>query len=177
MHRTSTILVAGCLALLVVTGCSKKVLRGFYHQAHRQRYAITTAELKDLQLYISKDVVVHTRSQPGVPSEPVIILAKYTPGVVVQAGPDWLQVSFEKGGQGIRFVADASKTEDLYWFATARDDQPGLFKLSVLPEKDLLFEGQHYLVLEGADANLLVEKKDIEKLINSRPHVQGRSVK
>jgi len=176
MQRRRVIWFVACVAVLVVAGCSKRNVRGFYHVSHRQRYAITDAELRGLQFYISKDVVVHT--QPGAgggAAEPVIILPKGTPGVVVDSGPDWLRVSFEKGGAGVQFVADANRPEDLYWFATEVDGKSGFYKLSALPHTMLLRDGQHYVVVEGADAVLFVDKRDLEKLIKSRRHVQGQT--
>jgi hypothetical protein len=176
MQRRRVIWVVACLVVLVATGCAKRHVRGFYHVSHRQRYAITDAELRELQFYISKDVVVHSQQGAGgEPAAPVIILPKGTPGVVVDSGPDWLRVSFEKGGAGVHFVTDANRPEDLYWFATEVEGKTGFYKLSVLPRDVLLRDGQQYAVLEGADAVLYVDRKDLEELIKSRRHAAGQT--
>ena len=170
-------IVGGVAALLITSGCAKRAVLGFYNVAHREQFAISDADLRDLQFYISKDIIVHSQPAPGLPTEAVIIMRKGTPGIVVDAGPDWVTVRFSKGGTGVQFLTDANKPEDLYWFATEVEGKSGLYKLSTLPRKILLHQGQRYLVVEGSDAYLLVDKKDLEKLIGSRRHIEGQEVK
>jgi hypothetical protein len=162
--------------MLLASGCAKRAVLGFYNVAHRTQYAMSDADLERLQFYISKDVIVHSQPAPGLPTESVIILPKGTPGVAIDAGPDWIRVRFGKGGTGVQFLTDASKPEDLYWVATEVEGKSGLYKLSMLPRKVLLHQGQRYLVVEGSDAYLLVDKKDLEKFIKSRTHVEGQTV-
>jgi hypothetical protein len=177
MRERRTAWIAGCVAaILLTTGCAKRAVIGFYNVAHREQYAISDADLERLQFYISRDVIVHSQPAPGLPTESVIILRKGTPGVVIDAGPDWVTVRFGKGGTGVQFLADANKAEDLYWFATEVEGKSGLYKLSAMPRKVLLHQGQRYLVVEGSDAFLLVDRKDLEKFIASRTHVEGQTL-
>ena len=168
--RTSGLLFV--LAVVLLAGCSSRHMLGFYHVSHRERYAITGEELRGMQFYVSKDVLVQPRS-PAQAGADVIILREGTPGVVVDSGPDWIRVSFQEGGTGVRFVADGGKPEDLYWLATQTDSSPRLSKLNVLSDKVLLHDGERYSVVEGADAVLFIDRDDLEKLINSRPHLTG----
>lgn len=169
--------VSCVITLLLASGCGGRSVLGFYNVAHRSQFAMDESDLERLQFYISKDVVVHSQPASGLPTETVLVVPKGTPGVVIDSGPDWVTVRFAKGGRGVQFVADANKTEDLYWVATEVEGQSGLYKLNSLPRKVLLHQGQRYLVVEGADAYLLVDKKGLEKFINSRPTVEGQKVK
>ncbi len=174
-HRVAWIV--GCAAAsLLASGCAKRAVLGFYNVAHRTQFAIDQSDLERLQFYISRDVIVHSQPASGLPTETVLVVPKGTPGVVIDSGPDWLRVRFAKGGPGVQFLTDANKTEDLYWVATELEGKSGLYKLSTLPRKVMLHQGQRYLVVEGADAYLLVDKKGLEKFIHSRPTVEGQKV-
>jgi hypothetical protein len=163
--------------LLLASGCGGRSVLGFYNVAHRSQYAMDQPDLERLQFYISKDVIVHSQPASGLPTETVLVVPKGTPGVAIDSGPDWITVRFAKGGTGVQFLTDATKTEDLYWFATEVEGKTGLYKLSALPRKVLLHQGTRYLVVEGSDAYLLVDKKGLEKFIKSRPHAEGQKVK
>ncbi len=170
-HRWTRLLVC-TMALLLVVDCSRRHALGFYNVSYRERYAITDTELRDLQFYVSEDVLVQAQA-PGQSATQVFILKQGTPGMVVDAGPDWIRVVFQKGGTGARFVTDPRKAEDLYWLATETNDRPGLSKLGDLDTKVLVHDRERFAVLEGADAFLLVDRDDLDKLIKSRPHLSG----
>jgi hypothetical protein len=172
VRHPATRVVFCALALLLVAACSSRRVRGFYHVAHRQRYAITNEELRGLQFYVSKDVLVQAQN-PGQSAPQVLILRKGTPGVVVDAGPDWIRVAFQKGGTGVRFLTDTRKREDLYWIGTPVPDRTDLAKINDLDDKILLHGGNRLTVIDGADAVLFVDSEDLEKLMASRPHLSG----
>jgi hypothetical protein len=178
MRSNRTLWILSVVALLLVVGCAaKRQVRGFYNKSHRQRYQMTEAELRELQFYISKDVLVQGSPASRVEGEAVIILPQGTPGLVVESGPDWLQVAFEEEGTGVRFVTDQNQVEDMFWFATELPGKPGLHKIHDLPRKVLYHDGVELMVVQGDDAVLYVDKKDLEKLIATRTHLQGKERK
>jgi hypothetical protein len=169
------------IALVLLAGCSGHQFSrvNFLHVAYRQMYAIEDHEFNKLQFYVAKGVLAHeeTRAQgdAGVGGR-VIVMREGTPGIVKEVGDDWLRVSFEEGGPGVFFLADPRKEEDLYWLATTVEGREGLYAVKDLPQKIVLQEGRRYLVMEGADASLLVDGLDMESLIESRRHAKGREL-
>ena len=171
--------LTGVMALVMLAGCSSNQFSrvNFLHVAYRQMYAIEDQEFYKLQFYVAKDVLAHeeTRAQGDAGAAGrVIVMREGTPGVVKEVGDDWLRVSFEKGGPGVFFLTDPTKEEDLYWLATRMEGREGLYVVKDLPQKIVLQEGRRYLVMEGADASLLVDGSDMARLIESRRHAKGR---
>jgi hypothetical protein len=164
-----------------LAGCSSHDFSrvNFLNQTHRQIYAIENWEFKKLQFYVSTEILAHAEDpvSGSLPAaDRVIVMQEETPGVVKEVGPDWLRVSFEKGGPGLFFLTDPRKDEDLYWLATRRAGRSGLYKVKNLVEKVVLHEGVRYRLINGADASLLVDGKSLRALIDSRTHVKGRKV-
>jgi hypothetical protein len=162
---------------LVLTACAtpKEI---FLHKGHREAYAIQPEEMKDLQFYLSTSILAQERSSShqAVTPESVVRVEEGTPGLATGAGPDWIRVSFEEGRQGATFIAVATETqESAYWLATEVEGEPGRHTLKDLPEKILLHEGRNFRLLYGSHAHLLVDTRDLEKLIASRRHVTGRT--
>ena len=102
--------------------------------------------------------------------------ASGTKGAVTEVGPNWLRVSFQEGGPGVLFVSDTGKPEDRYWLATTAEGLPGVYKVKDLPDKVLENQGRRYKVVQGADAYLLLDRKDFDKLVEGRQHIKGRAV-
>jgi len=173
--RTPTLMIA----LMLLVGCSSNQFSrvNFLHVAYRQTYAIEDQEFEKLQFYVAKHVLAH--EETGAEGDAggggrVIVMREGTPGIVKEVGSDWLRVSFEEGGSGLFFVTDPRKEEDLYWLATTVEGREGLYAVKDLSQKIVLQEGRRYLVMEGADASLLVDGSDMERLIESRRHAEGR---
>jgi hypothetical protein len=173
--------IAGLLVIvsvLLLTGCSRQPRTApFLHGPYREKYLIADQELGKLQFFISKDIVVQDQSfLEGGPARHgrVIVMRRGTPGVVTEAGSNWLRVSFEKGGPGATFVTDRSKDVDQYWLATEVEGRAGFYRIKELPEKVLIHQGTRYVVIDGADAYLRVDQSDLGKLIESRRHIGGR---
>jgi hypothetical protein len=163
------------LAVLSVVGCQRRQYLPFLHQSYRGTYAIEDDEFDGLQFYVSRDILVKDSDSALTGIERVVILRTGTRGVVTSATPDTLIVSFEKGNPGVPFVTDPGRSEDRYWFATRLEGESGYHKIKDLPEKVYLLEGRAYPVVYGADAYLLVDGKDMTKLIERRPHLSGVS--
>lgn len=145
----------------------------FYHRAYRERYAITVDELKTLQFYISRKVLAHAiDGSPGVAPEQVVIVDAGTPGLVRDAGPDWMRVAFTAGGEGVLFRTRADWEDSAYLLATATESGQ-IVPVSKLPEPIVTVGGRRYKIIQGADAYLIVSSDNLDKLIESRPHATG----
>jgi hypothetical protein len=101
-------------------------------------------------------------------------LPEETPGVVTAVGPDWLKVSFRKGGAEVPFVVDRRSQYDLYYVATELPGQTGFHMLKELPQKVFYYNGTPYQVIYGDKAHLLVDGKELQKLLKKRIPTQGR---
>ena len=167
------------IALGLLAGCAGHEFSSvnFLHVAYRQTYAIEDQEFNKLQFYVAKAILAHedtgAQGDAGAAGR-VIVVPEGTPGIVKEVGDDWLRVSFEEGGPGVFFLTDPTKEEDLYWLATSVEGREGLYAVKDLPQGIILQEGRRFLVMEGADASLLVDGSDMAKLIESRRHVIGR---
>ena len=127
---------------------------GLLHLAHRQSYSLKAQELRNLQAYISTDVLAQYEDATGKRS---ILVSRGTPGVVTDVGPDWLKVSFREGGIDVPFVMDRTKKDSWYWLATAVEGRKRFKIIKELSEKVFLHEGTRYSLVYGAAAHLLVD--------------------
>jgi hypothetical protein len=173
IRRTTTALAL--LVLLLSTACAtpKQV---FMHRWHRQDFAMTDEELKSVQFYISAQVLAQSLA-PELRGKPegIVIVPEETPGVVTEAGPDWLRVSFAKGGRGVPFVTVVTRSGDsAYWLATEVKGEEGFRRLRDLPEKILRVGDVEFQLVHGVNARLLIDGKDLDRLINTRTHIPGR---
>ena len=63
---------------------------------------LSDEEIKGIQFYISDRVLVQTESpteRSPITGGNVILVARETPGVVTDVGPEWIRVSFRKGSK------------------------------------------------------------------------------
>lgn len=167
--RTATL-----LGFLVLGACSaERPINPPFQREYRDRYGITTEELKKLQFYISREVLAHAMDGvPGVQPEQVVIVASRTPGLVRDAGPDWLRVAFREGGEGVLFRLRNDRAGAVYALATQAENGK-IVLVSELPEPILTQGGRRYKLAYGADAYLIVDAVDLSTLIQSRPHAGG----
>jgi len=129
--------------------------------------------MKTLQFYISGDVLAHEMDgSGGVTPEQVVIVKKKTPGLVREAGPDWLRVSFREGGEGVLFRLKNDRPTAVYALATRTADG-SIALVSELRDPVVIYGDRRYKIIQGADVYLIVDAKDLGRLIDSRPHVTG----
>ena len=93
---------------------------------------------------------------------------------MTSVGPDWLKVSFRKGGVDVPFLLDKRAQYDLYFVATELPGQTGFHMLKELPEKIFYNEGTPYRIISGEQAHLLVDSKGLQKLLKKRIPTKGR---
>jgi len=162
--RSIPIVVA--IALLSVSCSPKRVV--FMHQSARVNYLITPEEIKDMQFYLGRDMLLNE-----VPGDGALLVKQGTPGVANAVGPDWIRVVFEEGGVGVPFVAiSPSGIGTPYAIATELPDG-GLQPLRARNDENLQVGDRTFRVIYGSDALLLVRRKDLEKVEDSRISVKG----
>ena len=167
---------AALLAGLFLGGCATPK-ETFLQTEHRHNYSIQDQELAQLQFYISLDVLAKNVADDTA-AESVVVLPVGTPGVATEVGPDWLRVSFSEGSPGVYFVAQKTAGGDsVYWLATKVDGGSGLSAVKDLDPKIIRGPQGEYELIYGDRARLLVNSDDLQKLIETRTHVQGRTTK
>ena len=155
------------LALGSLVGCSPNLV-AFRHDTHLERYEFTDIDLQKLNFYVSTEVIAHGQAA----DERVLILTPGTPGQAVGLGDDSIVVSFDEAGEGAPFALERSR--QIYRLASPVPGRAGLHRLQTLKDKTLIVGGRRYKVVQGSDAFLVVEEKQLQKLIEKRPHLGGR---
>jgi hypothetical protein len=170
------LLAVATVSLSVCSSVPKKI--NFLHTSVRETYLMQPEELKELQFYISENILAQNEERLTGATEAgdVVVVASGTRGVVTEVGPNWLRVSFEEGGPGVLFVSDTSKPEDRYWLATTADGSSDVYKVKDLPDQVLENQGRRFKVVQGADAYLLLDREDFDELVAHRRHIKGRPV-
>ena len=169
---TTGLVLAFALAL---AGCGAAPQTRFLKKQHYEMYGIGERDLAQLQFFVSNKVVGHALDLPGAAG--VLVMDPGTPGVAVGAGPDWIRVRFQQGGQGVVFLADPSTSGGTgYALATEVDGVDGYRLVRDVPNKVLTAGGRRYQVVQGVHAQLMVDTGQLEKLVAQRPHVQGQRV-
>lgn len=165
--------MAALLGALLLIGCAEKPMDPPFYLRYREQYAITADEMKQLQFYISREVLAHAMDgAPGTTPEQVVIVAARTPGLVREVGPNWLRVAFTKGGEGVLFRLRDDRSDAIYQLATPAEGG----KIALVreqPEPILTQGGRRYKILKGADAFLIVSHDDLDHVIKSRPRPAG----
>ena len=154
-------------------GCASSK-NAFLHVGHRLDYGIEDYEIRNLQFFVSAEILAHDLTRGASPSERVVVLPDETAGIVVDLGENWIRVSFEERGPGAVFLTDPPKREDGYWLATELESGAGYRKLTDLEKPILRQAGGEYRVIVGVDAFLIVEDDAIEELLSQRRHLEGR---
>jgi hypothetical protein len=171
-QRSRGWLIAALLCLLVSCASNPKTIT-FQHNYHRQDYSFNEEDLKQLQFYISTDIVARYKDATGTKS---LLVPGLTPVVVTGAGPNWIKVSLRQGGVDVPFITDPSHYNALYRLATEVEGSREFKKISELPEKVFLNKGTRYQLVSGSDAFLLVDWEDWERLAKTRKVSEGRRV-
>lgn len=165
------------LSLLVLIGSSACASReAFLNVEHRRNYAITDAEIRQLQFFLSREILARDVSAGGLTDDPetVLLVREGTRGAATEVGDNWIRVAFEAGGEGVVFLTDTTRADDGYWLATKVEGEQGYRKVIDLRERVVDARGRRFKIVRGADAFLLVNEGDIKKIIATRRHIKGR---
>jgi len=150
----------------------------FLDRQHRADYALELEELERAQFYVSDEIVAQELGPAGLLEgrDHVFVVARGTPGVVTDAGPHWLRVSFGLGPGGVLFLAkSAANVDSVYALASdAGAGQPPM-RVQDLSDRTLSVAGRRFRVISGADARLLIADADLDHLIEARRHAPGRA--
>jgi hypothetical protein len=171
-QRSRGWLIAALMCLLVGCASNPKTIT-FQHNYHRQDYSFNEEDLKQLQFYISTDIVARYKDATGTKS---LLVPGMTPVVVTGAGPNWLKVNSREGGVDVPFVTDPNHYNALYRIATEVEGSREFKKISELHEKVFLNKGTRYQLVSGSDAFLLVDWEGWERLAKTRKVTEGRRV-
>jgi hypothetical protein len=173
--RGGIISCTGLALALALVGCGAAHQTRFLRKQHYEMYGIGERDLAQLQFFVSNKVVAHALDTPGAAG--VLLMETGTPGVTVGAGPDWIRVRFQQGGQGVVFLADPSTSGGTgYALATEVDGVDGYRLVRDVPDRILTVGGRRYQVVQGAHAQLMVDTDQLRKLVAQRPHVQGQRI-
>jgi hypothetical protein len=165
-------LTVALLCLFVGCASGSKTI-SFQHNYHRQDWSFNEGDLKQLQFYISTDIVARYKDATGTKS---LLVPGLTPVVVTAAGPNWLKVNFREGGVDVPFVTDPNQYNAFYRIATEVEGSKEFKKITDLPERFFLHKGIRYQLVSGSDAYLLVDWEGWEKLAETRKVTEGRRV-
>ncbi len=163
---------SGALALLVaglLVGCATRS-ELLLHRAHRLSYRLGDSELKEVQFYLSIDVLARA-VDGGTPD--VVLVREGTPGVAAEVGPTWIRVRFQTGGIGVPFVANEGASDSAYFLGTEVPDRDGFHRLKELPDQPLRIGGRNFELVYGRDAQLRIDSGDLAKLIERRVLGEG----
>ena len=161
--------------ILALVGCSDMQPYRFMQRQHRETYAIEAPDMTRLQFFVSTKVVAHDLDAPG--AEGLVLVSAGTPGRAIAAGPRWIRVQFQEGGQGVVFLANpATHRDTAYALATETDGGDGYRHVRDVPDHVLQAGGRRYRIVEGWDAELLVDGDTLHKLVEGRRHVEGQRI-
>ena len=162
-------------SILALVGCSDMQPYRFMQRQHRETYGIEQADMARLQFFVSGRVIAQDVDTPG--AEGLVLVAAGTPGRAIAAGPRWIRVQFQKGGEGVVFLANPATYRDTaYALATEADGGDGYRQVRDVPDHVLQAGGRRYRIVEGWDAELLVDGKTLQKLVEGRRHVEGQRI-
>ena len=161
------------MALLsLLAGCSSgPTTMPFLNNSHRQIYSLNEEDLRKVQFYVSTDIVAQVHEATATQS---FVVPKLTPGVVTAAGPNWIKVSFRKGGVDVPFVADPKQTDSRYWIASELEGGKDFAKVIEVPGRFFMYKNTRLTLVSGADAILLVDWEDWKELVETRTVTEGR---
>jgi hypothetical protein len=164
------------LAILpALVGCAKSPKILFLEHQHVDAYSFTQQDLDRLQFYASSEVVAQDMDAPPG-AEGVVLMNAGTPGVAVASGHGWIRVRFQQGYEGAVFLADPTAQGDTGYALATEDGGGGYSLVRNDDDRILRLGGRRYRVAIGAHSSLLVDRDQLKKLIDSRPHVQGQRV-
>ena len=165
-------LIAALFFLLV--GCSSAPTTfPFLNNTHRQAYSLNEDDLRKVQFYVSTDIVAQVKD-PGATQS--FVVPRLTPGVVTAAGPNWIKVSFRKGGADVPFVADPNQNDSRYYLASEVEGGRALKRVTEVPGRVFIYKGTPLTLVSGADAMLLLDVSSWEAVAERRKVTEGRRV-
>jgi hypothetical protein len=169
--------VQGCLVValfFLLVGCSSgPTTFPFLNNTHRQAYSLNEDDLKKVQFYVSTDVMAQVQDPMATQA---FLVPRLTPGVVTASGPNWIKVSFRKGGADVPFVADPNQNDSRYYIASEVEGGRNFKRVTEVPGRVFIYKGTPLTLVSGADAVLLLDWDSWEKVAETRKVTEGRRV-
>ena len=166
----------GCLVVALCffwVGCAGPTTLPFLNYTHRQSYSLNEDDLKQIQFYVSEDIVAQVKETTATQS---FLIPSMTPGVVTAAGPNWVKVSFREGGVDVPFVADPKQNDSRYYIASEVEGGKSFRRVTEVPGRVFIYKGTQLNLVTGADAMLLVDWDSWDKVAERRKVTEGRRV-
>ncbi len=164
------------LAALVTLAACAAPQQTFFHQRHRENFALQADELRSVQFYVSTEVLARDESAGDTP-EGVLVLPIGTPGAVTAVGASWLRVSFSPRGDGVYFAttSDSTQPDSAYALATRVDPDAPPVRVQDLDDRRIRAGDRELRVIYGENARLMIDGGQLQKLIDRRTHLPGRA--
>jgi len=166
----------GCLVVALfffLVGCAGPTTLPFLNYSHRQSYSLNEDDLKQIQFYVSEDIVAQVKEPTATQS---FLIPSMTPGVVTAAGPNWVKVSFREGGVDVPFVANPKQNDSMYYVASEVEGGKSFRRVTEVPGRVFIYKGTQLNLVTGADAMLLVDWDSWDKVAERRKVTEGRRV-
>lgn len=168
---------AALLVLALGAGCASQ--RIAMTHTLRQQLGFGEADLKNLQYYLSDDVVLQRsyRSEEGVVSKShalvlkegglveEVLIRRDTPGIATQVGATSLAVSFEPGASLVFGSPESDADPERRYKLSAARWSGGIGELS--------YDGKAFQVVEGGRACLVVDAQALDAVEKKRKVLPG----
>ncbi|MGH6635550.1 MAG: hypothetical protein ACRED0_05260 [Gammaproteobacteria bacterium] len=170
------------LGAVLFTGCATtNGLIPFTHDL-RHIHGLGNEDLMQLQYYLAEPIVLYRSDVSGgstvsdgklitqgdsVVDE--IVVDEGTPGVAVDAGDNWVVISFEQGASALPFSSDEAH----------RAEWSGIYSLSGSAWSDGIgsveYDGKIYSAIRDSGfAYLLIDKESLSKVVKNKRSLEGR---
>lgn len=170
------------LGAVLFTGCATtNGLIPFTHDL-RHIHGLGNEDLMQLQYYLAEPIVLYRSDVSGgstvsdgklitqgdsVVDE--IVVDEGTPGVAVDAGDNWVVISFEQGASALPFSSDEAH----------RAEWSGIYSLSGSAWNNGIgmveYDGKNYSAIRGSGfAYLLIDKESLSKVVKNKRSLEGR---
>jgi len=169
------------LLVCVMVSCSTP--KTYFSGAIRKRIENSGTDIKQLQYYIDRDVVLsreivkgETKVTSGIvrfengKKLNLITLKRNTPGVCLNSDYDKLYISFEVGDDKYLTFGRAK-------FSTDNNPYKILANSWIGDYGSITYEGKKYFIHSGADASILIKKSELSKMEVSKRTMKGRNLK
>ncbi|NUM33913.1 MAG: hypothetical protein HUU50_05185 [Candidatus Brocadiae bacterium] len=161
--------------IFFLPGCTSERIP--FTQELRQEYQLSEEDLKNLQYYVSDDILIERDAVLGESKVDrgklttksgklieQILIEEDTPGISVQSGEYWLAISFEK---------DAA----LFFTSRLGYIRQGEYYLGTRGNQRIQYSNKEYVVVnDGIESYLMIDRESLSNLIRNRKILLGRRV-
>lgn len=169
------------LGAMLLAGCAANGMIPFTHDL-RHAYRLSNEDLMKLQYYLAEPVTLYRTDVAGgstitdgkliTQGDSVIdeiVVSKGTPGIAIDAGDDWVAISFEESASALPFSSDEVHRAE--WNAiyslSASDWSNGIGTVQ--------YDGKLYTAIRNSGlAYLLIDQESLSKVAKNKRALSGR---